>query len=366
MTYLCDLAWTAGTLLRDQTVDVRNGTITAVRPRRPFDEGKHLHLLMPACTDLQVNGGGGVMLNSDPSPEGLRQIAAGHRKQGTAWILPTVITDTPEIMQSTVDAVLSVYPNHGILGLHIEGPHIAPERRGTHAECFIRPLDRETIDQVWRLRDRNIPVKVTLAPERSDLMLMRELIDMGTILSIGHSAATGDQTRAALGLGASCFTHLYNAMPPMTSREPGIVGTAICSEAYCGLIADGIHVSWEMARIACAGRPRNDRMFLVSDAMSTVGGPNHFELYGQTIHVKDGALVNAEGSLAGAHIDMVTSLANAHHYIGLPLERALAMATDIPRALLGLPRQSLTASPLADAITLTPDLNLTEMPDVAA
>lgn len=366
MTYLCDLVWSNGALHRDQTVDIVDGTVTALRPRLPFDTGKHLHLLMPGCTDLQVNGGGGVMLNSSPTADGLRQIAKGHRSKGTGWILPTVITDAPEIMTAAVDAVLEVYPNEGILGLHIEGPHIAPERRGTHAERFIRPLDQATVEQVRRLRDRDIPVKLTLAPERSDPDLMRDLVAMGAILSIGHSAATGDQVQEALSLGATCFTHLYNAMPPMTSRAPGIVGTAICSDAYCGLIADGIHVSWEMARIACAGRPRPDRMFLVSDAMSTVGGPDHFELYGQTIHVKDGALVNAEGSLAGAHIDMVASLANAHHHMGLPLEQALAMATDTPRDLLGLPRQALPGLSLSDLIALTPDLTLTEMPDVAA
>lgn len=366
MILLCDFVWSDGRLLHDQTVELQAGKIVDLRPQQPQESGQHHYLLMPGCTDLQVNGGGGVMLNSDPSVDGMMQILKGHRSQGTFWILPTMITDTPEIMTRAVQAVLECYPTQGILGLHIEGPHIAPERRGTHAERFIRPLDRETVGQIAQLRQRDIPVMLTLAPERSDPGLMQELAEMGVILSIGHSAASAAQVHAAFKDGVTCFTHLYNAMPPMTSRDPGIVGTAICSDYYTGLIADGIHVSWEMARIACQARPRPDRMFLVSDAMSTVGGPDHFELYGQTIHVKDGALVNAEGSLAGAHIDMVTSLANAHHHIGLPLAQAIAMATDIPRDVLGLPRQKITGMALDDLIALTPDLTLSEVPHAAA
>ncbi len=366
MKLLCDRVWSDGKLLADQTVTVENGKVAGLAPRAASDEGTELHLLMPGCTDIQVNGGGGVMLNGDPTARGLRQIAAGHRGQGTHWILPTVITDAPEVMARAVDAVLELHADESILGLHIEGPHIAPERRGTHAERYIRPLDRTTLDQVARLRARDVPVMLTYAPERCDRTLVRELAAMGVVLSVGHSAANAQQVHDALDDGARCFTHLYNAMPPMTSRAPGIVGTAICSDRYAGMIADGIHVSWEMARIACRGRPRPDRMFLVSDAMSTVGGPDHFELYGQTIHVRDGALVNAEGSLAGAHIDMVKSLANAHHHIGLPLEQALAMATDIPRDVLGLPRQRLDGMALRDLIALTPELTLTDIPDVAA
>ena len=309
-------------------------------------------LMMPACTDLQVNGGGGAMVNSDPAPDTLRRIAAAHRGLGTGWLLPTVITDWPEVIEAAAEAAITVRDEPGQLGLHIEGPHLAPARRGTHDAARIRPLDTRTVALVERLRAAGVRVMLTLAPELADPALLSRLVASGAVISAGHSAATADETRAALAAGVGCFTHLMNAMPQMTSRAPGIVAAAILSDARCGLIADGIHVSWDMIRLALAARPRPDLCFAVSDAMATVGGPDQFELYGQTIRVRDGALVNAEGALAGAHVDMVTSLSNLHRHAGVPLDRAIAMTTDVPRAVMGLAPQSLDGMPPEDAITL--------------
>ncbi len=365
MLLLPDLLWSDGALHAGMAVETDAGTVTALRPRAASDQGAAPHLLMPGCTDIQVNGGGGAMTNSDTTPDGFRRIAEAHAGLGTRWILPTIITDHPAVTEAAAEAVMALWPDPNILGLHIEGPHIAVARRGTHDAARIRPLDRITVDLIARLRARGIPVLLTLAPELADAALMAELRAMGCVLSAGHTAANTAEIKAGLENGISCFTHLYNAMPPMTSRDPGPVGVAICSGAHVGLIADGIHVSWEMARIACTARPVPRRTYLVSDAMATVGGPDFFTLYGQTIHVQEGALVNAEGSLAGAHIDMVTSLANAHRAIGLPLAEALAMATDVPRDVLGLPRQQIvTGTPLADLICLDETLSLTEMPNV--
>ena len=161
----------------------------------------------------------------------------------------------------------------------------------------------------------------------------------------------------ALEAGFSMGTHLYNAMTPMSSRDPGVVGTLIDSEAFCGLICDGIHVSWPMARIACRGRPSKGRTFIVSDAMATVNGPDHFEIYGQKIFVRDGALVNAAGSLAGAHVDMAQSFANAVHHLGLPLEEALSMCLETPLEAMGLPARGLAeGTPLDEILAFDRDL----------
>lgn len=350
-----ELVYLDGDLLREQVVEVTDGSVTAVRPRRSDDARPDAepYLLLPALTDLQVNGGGGVMLNSEPTPEGMAAIIAAHRGLGTGWILPTVITDAPEVLARTVAAALEMKGTPGFLGLHIEGPHIAPARRGTHKEAFIRPLDETTIHHCERLRAAGIPVLLTLAPERTDPETITRLADLGVIVSAGHTEADAATTDRALAAGLSAFTHLFNAMPPMTSRAPGIVAAAIRSRAHVGLIADGIHVDWRMAQIACAARPEKNLTFLVSDAMATVGGPDHFTIYGQDIFVRDGALVNAEGSLAGAHIDMVTSLANAHHQIGLPLAEAIAMATDVPRAAMKLPPLGIaTGLPAGDLLAL--------------
>lgn len=342
--------WQDGVLHQGRALVVERGRLVGLRDAQGATPDVRPHLVMPGCTDLQVNGGGGVMFNDNPTPEGLARIVDAHRRKGTAEIMATVITDHPETTAAAADAVASAWGMPGLMGLHIEGPHIAPERKGTHDADRIRPLDRRTCDLVARLRAQDIPVMLTLAPERADPALLDDVLGTGAVVSIGHSAATAAQTRDALNRGVTCFTHLYNAMPPMTSRDPGLLGTAILSEAYCGLIADGIHVDWDMLRLALAARPRADRTFLVSDAMATVGGPDHFDLYGQRIHVKDGALINAEGLLAGAHLDMVTALANIHRHAGVPLTRAVAMATDVPRAAMGLPPRGIAEGQDIDTI----------------
>lgn len=318
-----------------------------------------VRLLAPGLTDLQVNGGGGVLFNTSPTPEGLRAIRAAHLTLGTAAILPTVITDVAEVMEAAADAVIATKGEEGLLGIHIEGPHIAPGKKGTHEISHIRPLDRRTMAVLKRLRDEDIPVLLTLAPEVSDPELMREAAAMGVVLSGGHSMASAAETREGIANGLTMFTHLYNAMPQIESRHPGMIAAAILSDCYIGLIADGIHVEWDALRIAIAARPRPDRCFLVSDAMPTVGGPPSFSLYGQEIHVEDGRLVNAYGNLAGAHVSLLDCVTRLHKATGISLAYALSMATEIPRRAMRLPSIRLEEGlPLSQVIALDDDLNL--------
>ncbi|MDB6178265.1 N-acetylglucosamine-6-phosphate deacetylase [Paracoccus sp. Z330] len=333
-------------------IEIANGKVAAFRPLGNDTADLQVGLISPQFVDLQVNGGGGVMVNSQPTPDGLRAIAAAHRSCGTGAILPTVITDSHDVIEAAAEAALATQGEPGLAGLHIEGPHLATERRGTHDAARIRPLDLKTVSLVERLRAANLPVMITLAPELADPDLFARLVASGAIVSGGHTQATAEETRTALDRGLGCFTHLYNAMPPMTSRAPGILGAALNSDAHAGIIVDGIHVTWDMIRIALRARPRKGLTFAVSDAMATVGGPNHFNLYGQKIFVRDGALINAEGSLAGAHIDLVKSLANLVNHVGLPLDEAIEMVCDIPCRVMGLPAPAL---PLGCAVT---DLNI--------
>lgn len=345
--------WQDGRLLHDMALDVRAGRIDAIRPLGDDTADIEVALASPLLCDLQVNGSGGVMVNGTPTPDALRAIAAAQRRCGTGAILPTVITDTAEVMEAAGEAALAVFGEDGIVGLHIEGPHIAPARRGTHKEGYIRPLDVRSVALVERLRAAGMPVMITLAPELASPDLFARLVDCGAVVSAGHTMATAQETRDALARGLSCFTHLFNAMPPMTSRAPGVLGAALNSEAYAGIIVDGIHVSWDMLRIALRARPRPGLTFAVSDAMATVGGPDHFEIYGQRIAVRDGMLVNAEGALAGAHIDLRQSLANLVTEVGLPLAEALPMVCDIPRRVMGLrPARLDEGSAIADALLL--------------
>lgn len=320
--------------------------------------------LTPGFLDLQVNGGGDALLNNDQSPRALHTMAAAHRRFGTVGILPTVITDAPEVLARAVDATLAAFaeptPDRSLLGLHIEGPHLSIARRGTHAAEYVRPFDATTLTHVQRLRAAGIFVKITVAPESTTPKDVARLVGTGAVVSIGHSDASAEATRALLAAGATSFTHLFNAMSPMLNRAPGVTGACINSTAYAGIICDGIHVADEMVGLAIRARPVPGRMFLVSDAMCTVGGSGHFRLYGQDIWLKDGRLVNAEGSLAGAHVTMAEGLRRLITTVGTPPETALDMATAAPARLIARPD---LATPeqrdLADLLLLDADWQVT-------
>ncbi len=340
------------TLRSDIVVLIEAGRVVSLIPRADLPAGTKPEavdaVLSPGLFDVQVNGGGGVMLNNDPTREGVRKIAAAHRSVGTAFTLPTVITDLPEITERAADAVLAEHGKGGVLGIHIEGPHISLAHKGTHDPARIRPFNSRTRDLLLRLRQHNLPVLFTVAPETLQAGTIADLTAMGVTVAAGHSAATAEQTERALAEGLAGFTHLFNGMPQMTSRAPGIVGAALNSEAYCGIIADGHHVDDRVVRLAFRARPISGHMVLVSDAMSTIAGPDYFTLYGETIRVLDGKLVNANGSLAGAHIDLKTSVRRLVENVGIGLQDALWAATNAPRDFMRIPRQGLVGSLLAD------------------
>lgn len=331
-------------------------------------------ILTPGLVDLQVNGGGGALFNAQPTPATVKTIAAAHRRLGTTRIMPTIITDTPEILEQSAATMLACQSMPEVIGFHIEGPHISIARRGTHAAKFVRPLDDATQNLVSKLRKAGMAVMITLAPEAATPEQIAGLVRQGAVVSLGHSDATADQTRTALRAGATCFTHLFNAMSPMLNRAPGVVGAAINSDAYCGMICDGLHVADEMLALAIRARPLPDRNFLVSDAMPTVGGPPEFDLYGQTIRLQDGKLVNSEGSLAGAHTTMFNSLARLVRVLNLPLETALRMAITNPGQAIFQAESSRTDAliglELSDVLLIENDLSAfrfaSDLPDLAA
>lgn len=321
--------WRNGCALR-----IEQGSVTAIGPTEAFDPQEPIlrteHLACPGFVDLQVNGGGGFQFNNAPTTDTLARIGDAHSRLGTTSWLPTFITDTADKLDLAVDAVIAGMGRHGIVGMHVEGPHINVLRKGTHAADLIRPFDERSMASLRRLREADVPTMLTLAPELQPPGLIAQLHAMGVLVSAGHTAATGAAIEAALDEGLACFTHLHNAMTPLTSREPGVVGAALDSDAWCGIIVDGHHVSDTTVRLSLRARKTPGRSFLVSDAMATVGGPDAFVLYGETIRVVDGRLVNAAGSLAGAHTDMARSVARLVDEVGLAATDALAMATANP------------------------------------
>lgn len=360
--WLCpDMVFDGGALHPGLAVRVEAGRVVAVGAPPPGAE-RLAGVLVPGYLDLQVNGGGGVLLNNDPSVAGMLAMAAAHRRFGTVGILPTVITDAPGVLAAAVQAAIAargaegMRGAEGLLGLHIEGPHISLPRRGTHARQWVRPMEAETLEHVARLRAAGVAVMITLAPEAVQPGQIAALVALGAVVSIGHSDATEAEVHAALAEGAGCFTHLYNAMSPMLGRAPGVTGAAINSGAFCGVICDGRHVSDAMLGLAIRARPVAGRMFLVSDAMATVGGGDSFHLYGQEIRLQDGRLVNAEGALAGAHVTMAEGVARLIGAVGVAPEVALQMAVTVPAHLLGRgDLAGVVGRNLSDLLLLGPD-----------
>lgn len=359
---LPELVFDGLTLQKSKALQLIDGTVSNLAPaeKAPANARAIPGILSPGFVDLQVNGGGGILFNQTPTTDGITDILAAHRRFGTTGILPTVITDTPEVISAAVDAVLGSQGAGGVLGIHIEGPHISVPRRGTHAAHLVRPLDDRTIAEVERLRQANIPVMITLAPEAATRIQISQLADLGAVVSIGHSDTTAEETHAAIAAGVSCATHLFNAMSPMLNRAPGVTGAVINSDIYAGIIVDGIHVADEMVSLAIRARPVKDRMFLVSDAMPTVGGPDHFSLYGEEVRLEQGRLVNAEGSLAGAHTTQADGVYHLVNHLGIEPSEALRMAITVPARMIGQDRLSnIVGMQTGDIIHLDDSLKFT-------
>ena len=293
--------------------------------------------LAPGFIDIQVNGGGGVMFNNSPTVAGVNTMVEAHRATGTTAMMPTLISDTPEVRRAGAAAVADAQAggNPGVLGIHIEGPFFAPDRRGTHKASMIRRMDREDVDWLCSLAGLN--TLVTLAPEATLPGQIRQLCDAGIRVCAGHTNASYDQVTAAIDEGLTGFTHLFNAMSHLAAREPGTVGAALDSEhSFVGIIADGHHVHPSCIRIAQRAKA-GGKLLLVTDAMATVGsGDSSFELYGETIALRDGRLVNAEGVLSGSAIGMIDAVRVTTDLVGLPLAESLRMASLYPATFLGL------------------------------
>jgi N-acetylglucosamine-6-phosphate deacetylase len=290
--------------------------------------------LVPGFIDLQVNGGGDVLFNDAPTPETIRRIAAAHRRFGTTALLPTLISDSPAKMSSAVAAVdelSSIEP--GVLGIHLEGPFLSPEKAGVHAPRHIRHPTASDVDLITARR-RGITL-VTLAPEQVPPDFIGKLTRAGVRVALGHSMATYEQTREAIAAGLTGFTHLFNAMRGLDSREPGPIAAALdCADVWYGLIVDGVHVAPAMLRLALRGR---GRPILATDAMPPVGGTRAaFTLNGDKISVRDERCTRQDGRLAGSCLDMASAVRNCVRLLGASLTDALRFASTHPAEFLGL------------------------------
>ncbi|ANH04567.1 N-acetylglucosamine-6-phosphate deacetylase [Shinella sp. HZN7] len=329
----------------DSVLLVADGKVAAIAPLRDVPaDARAVPMdglsLVPGFIDLQVNGGGGVLLNERPDLEGIRTICAAHARFGTTALLPTLITDTVEVTTETIAAGLAAQQAKvpGFLGLHLEGPHLSVARKGAHDPNLIRPMEEADLARTIAARKGLDALLMTLAPENATNEQIAALHAAGVTVSLGHSDCGYRTAAAAVEAGASMMTHLFNAMSPLGHREPGMVGAALdLGHLNAGLIADGFHVDPASIGVALRAKRGPGRIFLVTDAMSTIGTDmTSFFLNGREIFREGGRLTLADGTLAGADIDMASCIRFMRDHVGLDLEEALRMASLYPAEAIGM------------------------------
>jgi N-acetylglucosamine-6-phosphate deacetylase len=329
----------------DAALIVRDDTVKAIVSEAAIPAGAHiaeLHggMLVPGFVDLQVNGGGGVMLNDRQDVETIRIICAAHARFGTTALLPTLITDTKAVTGAAVEAGAEAARQHvpGFLGLHLEGPHLSVARKGAHDPALIRAMD-DADEAALIAAHRKVPhLLTTVAPESVTPERIAKLAADGIVVSLGHSDTTYASAAAAAKAGASMVTHLFNAMSQIGNREPGLAGAAIdTTTLHAGLIADGVHVDPATIRIALRAKNGPGKIFLVTDAMATIGTDmKSFTLNGRLISRENGSLRLEDGTLAGADLDMISAVRFMHEKIGVSLGHALRMASLYPAQAMGV------------------------------
>ena len=356
-------------LLQDRALLTENSRVTKIVAENAMPQSAQIvkldgGILSPGFVDLQVNGGGGLMLNNDPSLDCIKVMATAHASIGATSILPTLITDTPDITQRAIKAAIDAVAAGltGIEGLHLEGPHLSQSRKGAHDSGLIRPMNDDDMNMLIETAGQLPILKVTIAPESVSLDQIRKLAGAGILVSLGHTDATLGECSAASAAGARCATHLFNAMSQLGNREPGMVGGVLSQgELSAGIIADLIHVHPETIAAALSAKRGPGQIFLVSDAMATAGSDiDSFELNGRNIMRRGDRLTLSDGTLAGAHLTLSSAVKNLVDHVRCPLDKALAMATSIPAKLIGKSGSigQLSAGSRSDLIHLSDDLIL--------
>ena len=349
-------------MLEGHALVIDGAQIAAVVPlaEAPPPTARLAGTLAPAFLDLQVNGGGGHQIGAGTDLAGLVQVCATHRALGCAGVLPTLITDTPDVTAQVIAAGAAAARQGvpGFLGLHLEGPHLDPARHGAHDPALIRPMDEDDLNRLCAAAGNLPALMVTLAPASVSPDQIARLTAAGVIVSLGHADCSIEQAEAAFAAGATCATHLFNAMSQLHPRAPGLVGAVLAGKAQAGLIADLIHVQPAALRVALAARAEG--LFLVSDCMGLAGTVlTEMHLNGRKLLRSEGKLTLEDGTLAGADLTLDQAIANLVG-LGIAPTRALAMTSAEPARLIGLSDRfgRLEAGRVADLVWLGPDWRL--------
>lgn len=359
--------FTGETILEKHAIIVDNGYVQSIKPvneinLKGFDNvDLHKGLLAPGFVDIQVNGGGDCLFNDETNIDGLIKITRAHRQLGCTAILPTIISDTNEVMHAASKAINQALTENlpGILGIHFEGPAFSGDRNGAHQPQNIRSIGAEEQSIICAIKD-GITL-LTFSPDQIPPSQIKDLCEQGILLSIGHSSASYEECLAAIKAGANSFTHLFNAMTAISARSPGPALAALdTDQSYCGIICDGHHVHPSLIKLALDKKPKG-KLLLVSDAMPVVGGEkNYFDLYNERLKLQNGKLINQQNRLAGAAIGLIDAVRYMVNNIDCELEEALKMASVYPAQFLGLEKThgSIKPGSRADFVHLSDTLTV--------
>ncbi|MBD8162973.1 N-acetylglucosamine-6-phosphate deacetylase [Erwinia persicina] len=361
--------YTGHKILDRHAVVIANGLIERVCPLEDLPAGIETRqvdgaIISPGFIDLQLNGCGGVQFNDDIaaiSVETLQIMQKANEKSGCTSFLPTLITSTDELMKRAVEVMRAwlAQNSNQALGLHLEGPWLNPLKKGTHNPALIRAPDQALVD--FLCANADVIGKITLAPEKVDAAVIRQLRDAGIVISAGHSHGTYDEALAGIDAGVSFATHLYNAMPTTSGREPGLIGALFdASDVWCGIIADGLHVHY--ANIRNAKRIKGDKLILVTDATAPAGAAiDQFIFAGKTIYYRNGLCVDENGTLSGSALTMIEAVANSVEHVGIALDEAIRMATLYPARAMGVEARlgTIEAGKVANLTVFTRDYKIT-------
>lgn len=358
---------TPGGVLGNAWVHVAGDAVVSIETSKPAVDAPVVDLdgawLLPGYVDIHMHGGGGHSV-ADSLP-GMEAAVAYHRGHGTTSTLVSLMTAPVDDMSEQLGWAAEL-THRGptlrghVLGSHLEGPFLSPRRRGAQNAAHMIAPDPAILDRFLAAADGSLRM-ATLAPElEGATALISPLRDAGVIVAMGHSDATYEQAAAAIHAGANHVTHLFNAMPPLHHRAPGLIGAALEAGIACELINDGRHV--HPALIGLVAR-LIDCPVLITDAIDAAGvGDGSFVLAGQEVHVQDGeARLASTRSLAGSTLTMDEALRRSVKDSGLPLELASAAAAANPARVLGLETSigSIAPGQLADLVVLDDDLEVT-------
>jgi len=360
--------FTGHKILDNHAVVIADGLIERVCPLEDLPAGIETRdvggaIVAPGFIDLQLNGCGGVQFNDDIaaiSVETLQIMQKANEKSGCTSFLPTLITSTDELMKRAVEVMRAYLAQNAnqALGLHLEGPWLNPLKKGTHDPALIRAPDQELVD--FLCANADVITKITLAPEKVDAAIIRQLRAAGIVISAGHSHGTYEEAAAGIDAGVTFATHLYNAMPATSGREPGLIGALFDSpDVWCGVIADGLHVHY--ANIRNAKRIKGDKLILVTDATAPAGASiDRFIFAGKTIYYRNGLCVDENGTLSGSALTMIEAVENSVEHVGISLDETLRMATLYPARAMGVDNKlgSIEAGKVANLTVFTRDYKI--------